>query len=95
MTDKLPLSSLPKCYRLGDTCGHILHVRLEDFVTNTLYLTMLEFLTDNAPKYPSSAVSVFVNSVLFQNPIWDLGFQFMYAKQNYDKVYTQKKETTS
>ena len=85
-----PTSKLPECYQLGNSCGHILHVDLEETTRNTLHLTMLESVTNNSPCHSLEVASSFVNTMTFQNPVWDLGFQFAIAKKFGEIVQPKK-----
>jgi len=95
LVDHFPTTSLPDCYKEGDTCGHILHSALESCASKTLYLTMLEGLKNEGPKFPSNVVLSFINYVTFHNPVWDLGLQFMFAKKIHKGfIYKQKSQWT-
>ena len=52
-------SNLPKCYKLGNTCGHLLHVELEDSASNTLQLTMLESVGDKSSPFSFQVASAY------------------------------------
>ena len=87
-------SNLPKCYKLGNTCGHLLHVELEDSASNTLQLTMLESVDNKSSPFSSQVASSFIYAFIFQNPVWDLAFQFTLAKTNSEKLFNHKKESS-
>ena len=87
-------SNLPGCYKPGDSCGHILHIDLEDTACNTLQLTMLESVSNRKFSHSLEVASSFINSLTFDNPVWDLGLQFAVAKTNSEKLFNLKKESS-
>ena len=89
-----PGSNLPGCYKPGDSCGHILHIDLEDTACNTLQLTMLESVSNRKFSHLLEVSSSFINSLTFENPVWDLGLQFAVAKTNSEKLFNLKKESS-
>ena len=80
--------SLPSSYWETQICGHILHVGLEDTSTNTMYLTMLELSKDPTTLYNSHVPALFIYCTVLNNPVWDLGLQFLLPKTNNDKAFT-------
>jgi len=88
-----PTSELPECYKAGNSCGHILHVDLEESATNTLHLTMLELVVNHSCSHPLEVASSFVDSLTFENPVWDLGLQFAIQKTNSEKLFNLQKES--
>ena len=85
-------SKLPECYKAGSSCGHVLHVDLEESASNTLHLTMLESV-GNHSSHPLEVASSFVDSLIFENPVWDLGLQFAIQKSNSEKLFNLQKES--
>ena len=83
---EFPPSTLPKEYRLNKSCAHLLHVDLEMVARKCLYLTMFESLN----KHHVTGLSYFIYTVIFRNPIWDIGFQHKLALQNNGKMFTTK-----
>ena len=70
LTEEFPPWVFPTCYGVNQTCGHVLQVELSDVALNTLHLTMLEEICDNA--LGTSQVNVaalFIQSTIFGNPI--------------------------
>ena len=94
MENIFPLSELPECYKPGDSCGHLLHVELDDSASNTLQLTMLESTADKSSSHSLEVASAFIYSMIFHNPIWDLGLQFAVAKKNAEKLFSVNKESS-
>ena len=88
LSSYFPPSTLPECYRKGESHGHVLHVDLSKLVTNTFYLTMMESNRNLLPSHYSDSAPLFIHSTIFHNPVWDLGLQFMLARKNADKIYT-------
>jgi len=86
------LSSLPSSYERNQVCGHVLHVELEDTSTKAMYLTMLESSKDPTIFYQSQVPALFIYCTVLNNPVWDLGLQFMFAKTNNEKVFTCEME---
>ena len=84
------LNSLPTCYKVDSSCGHVFQVQLKDAFTNSLYLTMLESLDTETLSYTSIEASKFIQTVLFTNPIWDLGLQFTLATKKVGILYSSK-----
>ena len=76
-----PTSKLPECYKPGNLCGHILHVDLEETASSTLHLTMLESVANHSSSHSLEVASLFVYSLSFHNPVWDLGLQFAISKK--------------
>ena len=92
LSSYFPPSTLPQCYRKGESCGHVLHVDLSESVTNTFYLTMMESNQNLLPSHYSNSAPLFIHSTIFHNPVWDIGLQFMLAKKNAGKIYTLNME---
>ena len=53
-------STLPECYRKGESCGHVLHVDLSELVMNTFYLTMMESNENFVPSHYSDSAPLFI-----------------------------------
>ncbi len=85
-----PSSTMPKEYKPNKSCAHLLHVDLELVARKCLYLTMFELLNNHYVKHQMSGLSYFIYTVIFQNPIWDIGFQHKLALQNNGRIYTSK-----
>ena len=68
-----------------------LHVELDEAATKTLHLTMLDSLSDNDISYSRKVASLFIHSIVYKNPIWDMGLQFTLAKRNSEKSHKNKK----
>ena len=89
MVDEFPPWSLQSCYHHNGTCGHILQVNLMDVALNTLQLTMLETIDDSENTHSQTNIAaLFIQTVLFSNPLWDIGLQHNILKKNEDKMYT-------
>ena len=74
----------PKFYGVGKNCGHKLEVNLQEVVGNTMHLTMLESLNDIQDNETQSSINtsaIFILSVLFLNPLWDIGLQLQLIKK--------------
>ena len=71
-------------------CSHIFYIDMNRIISNTIHLTLLEQLksTDNQFNMPSYVVESFVSSIMKQNPIWDIGLQFLFVQMNLDLMYT-------
>ena len=87
-----PINKMPECYKEGKSCGHALHVELIDSARNVFYLTMLESNKNFLPAYYSKTVALFIHSVIFRNPVWDIGLQFLLSKKNGNKINTLHNE---
>ena len=90
LTEEFPPWVLPSCYGPEKSCSHILHVDLQDVATNTLHLTTLENISLDSSDNNYSPVNVaatFIFSVIFHNPIWDIGLQHQLIKSNDDKLF--------
>ena len=82
-----PPTSLPRSYKLNGSCAHVAHVELELVATKSLHLTMFENLKG---ENMSGQICFFINSVIFQNPIWYIGVQHKLALKNDGKIYINK-----
>ena len=51
LEENFPSCNLPACYKPGNSCGHILHVELDEAASNTLHLTMLESVVNNTSSF--------------------------------------------
>ena len=49
----------------------------------------------NIPDLPISVAAMFIHSVIFQNPIWDVGLQHAIINTNREKVFKLENETVS
>ena len=94
--DNFKLNSLPQCYEIGGSCGHVFQIELQQAFKNTLYLTMLDTLHQTFTCYDSKVASRFIHAILFTNPLWDLGLQFSLARKKVGVLYNLKgtKENT-
>ena len=60
---------MPSCYTKKKTCSHILKVNLDKATTNTLYLSVLDNMSDtNSYQLPISVAALFIQSVVYENP---------------------------
>ena len=86
---KINLETLPDCYRRGSSCSHVFHIDMEQTISNTLDLTLLEKTKsqNDKPYISNQTVSSFINCVTRRNPVWDLGLQFLYMNTNPDRMY--------
>ena len=57
-------SNLPECYHPGNSCGHILHVELEEAASNTLRLTTFELVENKSSALTSQVASSFIRRCL-------------------------------
>ena len=88
LREEFPSSVLPKCYGRDKSCGHVLQVNLQEAAINTMHLTMFEtmsILSDQQSFDNTSAM--FILTVIFHNPLWDIGLQHQLVKVNDDKLY--------
>ena len=81
---EFPPNSLPPTYGKKQSCGHLLHVELDTISTKALYLTMLEKVSGESREvsFETNESCVFINAVIYKNPVWDLGMQHKLALQN-------------
>ena len=86
-------SNLPECYHPGNSCGHVLHVELEEAASNTLRLTTFELVENKSSALTSQVASSFIDAFVFHNHVWDLGFQFEMAKTNSEKLFHFEKDS--
>ena len=86
------LESLPQCYEMGSTCGHVFQIELRQAYKNSLYLTMLDTLHQTNTSYNSNVASKFIHAVLFTNPLWDLGLQFSLARKKVGVLYNSREK---
>ena len=54
------LNSLPQCYELGGSCGHVFQIELREALKNSLYLTMLDTIHQKHSSYNSTIASKFI-----------------------------------
>ena len=82
LVHEFPTWVLPSCYAHTKSCGHVLHAGLPEVATNTLYLTSLEAISDigTSPSYINVAALI-IQTVLFQNPLWDISLQHQLIKK--------------
>ena len=69
--------TLPDCYRKNMSCGHTLHIEQDSDIKTTFQLTLLDHMGNT--KVSSISIKdaiMFIQLVVKQNPIWDLGLQF-------------------
>ena len=91
LVEEYPPRVLPNCYGVNETCGYVLQVDLSNVALNTLHLTVLEEINENESS--SSQINVaalYIQTLLFSNPLWDLGVQHHILKKNEDKLYTNQ-----
>lgn len=85
---------LPKCYGPNKSCGHVLQVYLQHVATNTLHLTTFDNLYDDNGEHSSiNIAAMFIQTVIFKNPLWDLGLQHQVVQTNDHKLYKKNKST--
>ena len=91
LTEDYPPWVLPKCYWVNQTCGHVLHVDLSDVALNTLHLTMLEEICENESRTSQiNVAALYIQTILFGNPLWDLSLQYHILKKNEKNLYTNQ-----
>ena len=79
---------LPDCYSKNRSCGHTLHVEQDSNIKTTFQLTLLEHTeTTNVSSISNKDAITFIQLVVKQNPIWDLGLQFLNVNRNEGKIY--------
>ena len=83
LVDYFPIDTVPPCYKIDKSCGHVLQVDLGLVYTTSLYLTMLETLGERNTVHSSNGASKFIHDVLFTNHIWDIGLQFTLAQNKW------------
>ena len=89
-----PTSKLPECYKADNSFDHILHVDLEESARNTVSLIMLELVVNHSSSHSLEVASSFVHALTFENLVWDLGLQFAIQKNNSEKLFNLKKESS-
>ena len=77
---------LLKSYKKDSSCGHILHSNFEETKKQTINLTILESYKEDKERERSN-LSLFIDSVLYQNPVWDLGLQFDLIQTNKNNIF--------
>ena len=83
------LESLPPSYAKGFTCSHIFRVDMEKNMSNTIHLTILEqtkLSKLNSLTRNLTVAKSFISNVITQNPVWDLGLQFLTMQMNVDRI---------
>jgi len=84
-------SDVPRCYMPGKICGHIFHIKLDEVQEHTLYLTMADDWNErNDTKQKKTSLN-FIRSVIYHNPIWDIGLQNQIRSMNPRKIYVNEK----
>ena len=79
---------MPSCYTKEKTCGHILKVNLDKAATNTLYISVLDNISDaKSYQLPISVAALFIQSVVYENPLWDIGLQHKIIDTNPQEIF--------
>ena len=93
LQERFPLHTLPKSYSVGSSCSHVYHIDKQKTINTTLHLTMLEQtkLGSEITLPSKETTSSFISLVVNNNPIWDLGMQFMSIQKDTDRMYTNLK----
>ena len=69
-------------------CGYTLHIEQNSNIKTTFQLTLLEHIVNTKVSCISTKDTIiFIQLVVKQNPIWDLGLQFLNVNQNPEKIY--------
>ena len=97
LIEEYPPWFLPKCYGVNQICGHVLHVDLSDVALNTLHLTMLEEICNNESRTSQiNVAALYIQTILFSNPLWDLGLQHHILKKNEENfILTNQKSVNT
>ena len=96
MEKHFTLESLPTSYAKGFTCSHIFCVDMEKNMSNTIHVTILEqtkLSNHNSLNRNSMVAKSFISNVIKQNPVWDLGLQFLTIQMNVDRINTNIKDS--
>ena len=81
-------NTLRDCYRENMSCGHTLHIKQDSNIKTTFQLTLLEHIGNTKVTSISTKDAImFTQLVVKQNPIWDLGLQFLNINQNTEKIF--------
>lgn len=91
IAEEYPSTSLPFSYQDGNNCGHVLHVDLHRATQDTLYLTMTETPYGSPITLQQKQSPEFIYSVVYWNPIWDLGLQNSMIKKNSGNIFSTEK----
>ena len=82
---------MPSCYSKHQTCGHIQQINLDKAATNSLYLTTLDNMSNStSTHFPLSVAAMFIQSVVYENPVWDIGLQHQIIKNNTNKLFNME-----
>ena len=74
-----------------ETCGHIMQVILDNAATNTLYLSALYNMSiSDCPQLPISVAAMFIQTILYENPVWDIGLQHKIVTTNPQKIFNME-----
>ena len=95
LENNFTLEKLPRCYTKGLSCSHIFHIDLDKIVSNTIRLTLLEQtkFTDNLSQRSFIKVKSFISKIIKQNPLWDIGLQFLTMQTNFNQIYMNFKDS--
>ena len=86
-----PPWAMSPCYSKNNICGHIQQVNLDKATTNTLYLAVLDNMTGTGScQYPLSLPAMFIQSVVYENPVWDIELQHMIINKNSNKLFNME-----
>ena len=86
--DLILQTTLPDCYKKSMSCGHTLHIEQDSNIKTTFQLTLLEHIgSSKVTSISTKYAIIFTQLVIKQNPIWDLGLQFLNVNQNPEKIY--------
>ena len=79
------LKKFPQSYQPGKVCGHSLQVDLDRVRYNTIHLTLLDLT--NSKNNNTRDYMDFIDAVLFDNPLRDVGLQHKLMEKNTEKIY--------
>ena len=85
LSSLLELDIYPKSYLPGKVCWHSLQVDLGHVRYNTIHLTLLDLINDSNDQFRD--YMYFIDAVLFNNLIWDIGLQHELMSKNTEKIY--------
>ena len=68
-----------------------MQVILDNAATNTLYLSALYNMSiSDCPQLPISVAAMFIQTILYENPVWDIGLQHKIVTTNLQKIFNME-----
>ena len=88
---EFPPWTMPSSYSKNQTCGHIQQVNLDKTTTNSLYLAALDNMSNSTfTNFSLSVAAMFIQSVVYKSPVWDIGLQQQLMNNNTDKLFNME-----